>query len=101
LVPSLLEGRAQVVNYPSSATAQISPFFLSRRANVLKEAALTSSELSKVATRLRKTEVAIRAAADLISVLIILSIVFPKADFANLESSAANQRAIPAARATI
>jgi hypothetical protein len=77
-----------------------SSLLFSRPANAFNEWTLAGSERSKVAARLREAEAPIRAAADLVSVMVILSIVLPKANLANLKSCAFTQRAIPAARAT-
>jgi hypothetical protein len=74
---------------------------LSRWSDVFKEAALASTERSKITTRLNEAEIAVRAAAHLAGVLIILAVVLPETNMTNVEAAALAQRAIPAAWATI
>jgi hypothetical protein len=59
-----------------------------------------SSERAKVEARLLQTEHAVWPSAHLVCVMVILSIIFPKAHFADFVASAPVKGLVPAAWAT-
>lgn len=59
------------------------------------------SELSEVLSRLRKREPVIRSTSDLVGIVIILTVIVPKTNRANLVFPSAMQGTISAAGATI
>lgn len=74
---------------------------LCRLPNVLQILAVASSKVSKVLASLSQTQRPIRAASHHIGILVILTVILPKADWTNLETASLAQRAGTTARTTI
>ena len=70
-------------------------------ADVLDGTTVARAKLSKVLAGLTQTQISIRAATNLVGVVVVLTVILPKANRANLVASPLRQRPAPAARAAI
>src|SRR5208337_2636532 len=63
--------------------------------------AIAGSKLLKILTSLRQTQLVIRTTSHLVCVVVVLAIIFPRANGTNLVASSLSQRSVTTARAAI
>jgi hypothetical protein len=74
---------------------------VARRTHERPEALLDGAEARKIGLALKQAEIMVGTAAHDIGVMIVLAVILPEADLADLETSARTQGPVPAARTAI